>query len=266
MESTLEEGLLDLGFTPQEILAYLALLQKSPMTGYAVANTTGIKKYKVYEILESLVKKGCVAVSRTTAAQYVAIAYEDFVRRHRVQQERNRELALEACTAFAQTSESQDMLWSFYRKTDIFEQLCALIDSCNRSLLLKIWAQDIPFVESALETAHRRGVQLFVVVLGAYQNDTFPFFCYQEAVFGAEVHQYRTIKGEFDQGAVCCCSLSDQGQSYATWTSNPVLLMPIHASLGIDISIARLYEQATPAQQALWGADFFNIREKYMQR
>lgn len=59
MESAIK-SLVELGFSEDEAKAYCVLLEESPLSGYVVAQRTGIVRAHIYEILESLYRKGCV--------------------------------------------------------------------------------------------------------------------------------------------------------------------------------------------------------------
>ena len=59
-----------LGFTEYEAKVYLALLRHSPLTGYAVAQRSGVPRSKVYEVLNGMVGRGEVLVSYGEPTQY----------------------------------------------------------------------------------------------------------------------------------------------------------------------------------------------------
>lgn len=48
----------ELGFSPYEARCYAGLLGAGPLTGYAVAKSTGVPQPKVYETLRRLVARG----------------------------------------------------------------------------------------------------------------------------------------------------------------------------------------------------------------
>jgi HTH-type transcriptional regulator, sugar sensing transcriptional regulator len=67
------QRLRELGFSQYEAQAYVGLLGREPLTGYALANVTGIPQPKVYETLRRLTAKGVVAVMEGEPARFVAI-------------------------------------------------------------------------------------------------------------------------------------------------------------------------------------------------
>ena len=68
------EQLVELGFSHYEARAYLGLLGQDPMTGYALANLTGIPQPKVYETLRRLVHKRAVVQAGDDPARFVAVS------------------------------------------------------------------------------------------------------------------------------------------------------------------------------------------------
>lgn len=267
MNSKIIENLKRLSLTEQEAIAYMVLLMNSPMSGYAVALESKIPKSKIYEVLESLIKKGAVAISRSTSSQYIAIPYENFLERYRAQQAQHRSTALSAYESYSMylenAKDNANMIWNIYRIQDIYAQLSNLIDASEKNIMMKLWAKDIQFLEKSLEGAFRRGVKLYLIVMGKYENSLFPCNNYTSLVFDSEHQPYRSLRAEFDEKTICCCSIVENGQSYAAWTTNPILLRPVHASLISDMSIFQLYTAASTEQQALWGEDLINIWKHY---
>jgi sugar-specific transcriptional regulator TrmB len=74
------QRLIELGFSQYEARAYVGLLGREPLTGYALSNVTGIPQPKVYETLRRLTGRGAVAAmegeparpARTGSAQRTA--------------------------------------------------------------------------------------------------------------------------------------------------------------------------------------------------
>jgi sugar-specific transcriptional regulator TrmB len=67
------EQLAELGFSHYEARAYVGLLGAEPMTGYALANRTGIPQPKVYETLRRLEGKEAVIRVGDDPARFVAV-------------------------------------------------------------------------------------------------------------------------------------------------------------------------------------------------
>ncbi len=61
--------LIELGFSQYEAQAYVGLLGREPLTGYALANVTGIPQPKVYETLRLADREGRGRGHRLRAGQ-----------------------------------------------------------------------------------------------------------------------------------------------------------------------------------------------------
>ncbi|MDA4896313.1 TrmB family transcriptional regulator, partial [Streptomyces sp. MS2A] len=77
MKENILDVLKNLNFTEYESKAYLALLEESPLTGYAVAKKSGVPRSKIYEVLESLVIRGDIFVSYGNTPQYIPVPAKD---------------------------------------------------------------------------------------------------------------------------------------------------------------------------------------------
>ncbi|TQM36830.1 transcriptional regulator [Pseudonocardia cypriaca] len=73
------EQLTELGFSQYEARAYVGLLGAEPMTGYALANRTGIPQPKVYETLRRLEAKNAVGRVGDDPARFVAVPAEQLL-------------------------------------------------------------------------------------------------------------------------------------------------------------------------------------------
>ena len=67
------QRLIDLGFSQYEAQAYVGLIGREPMTGYALSTITGVPQPKVYETLRRLAAKGVVATTGGDPVRFAAI-------------------------------------------------------------------------------------------------------------------------------------------------------------------------------------------------
>lgn len=80
--SALEPLLQQAGFTDYEARAYIALLQKSPQTGYELAKHSGIPRANIYGVLQKLESRGAaVKVVSPDAVRYNAVSSELVIQR-----------------------------------------------------------------------------------------------------------------------------------------------------------------------------------------
>ena len=67
------QHLIELGFSQYEAQAYVGLIGREPLTGYALSKVTGIPQPKVYETLRRLTAKGVAAAMEGEPARFVAV-------------------------------------------------------------------------------------------------------------------------------------------------------------------------------------------------
>ena len=262
MKEELIQCLGRLNFTEQEAMVYLCLLEEPPATGYAIAQKTGILRSHIYEVLESLLRKGCIMVSKSTPPQYAAVPYRQYLERYAAQRNTSRSLALQAVRDYQAAQAAQDVIWNLFFNKDILSTAASLIQDSESYILLKLWAKEADVLADELAKAWKRGVRLFVITFGEPEKRNFPHYAYRQNEQTDD--SVRQLKGEFDGKHVLYGELSDVSHSFASWTSNPILKQPIHTSLVYDLSVMNMY-QADEFGSLLsrFGADLARLRNSF---
>ena len=72
--------LVELGFSEYEAKAYVALLRKSPVTGYELAKLSGVPRSMIYEVAGKLTARGAAMTLRKDGAiQYAPVPAEELL-------------------------------------------------------------------------------------------------------------------------------------------------------------------------------------------
>src|SRR5512136_763032 len=72
--------LVELGFSEYEAKAYVALLRKSPVTGYELAKISGVPRSMIYEVAGKLTARGAAMTLRKDGAvQYAPAPAAEFL-------------------------------------------------------------------------------------------------------------------------------------------------------------------------------------------
>lgn len=265
MKEDLIRHLTKLNFSEQEAMVYLCLLEDSPATGYAISQRTKIPRSHIYEVLESLRRKGCVMVSKSTPPQYAAVPYRQYLDRYAAQRNTNRSLTLQAAKDYMATEAAQDVIWNLFFNKDILNTADRLIRESKNYILLKLWAQEADVLAPSLAEAQKRGVRLYIITFGTPKTSSFSHYTYE---LTADMDDSaRQLKGEFDGMHVLYGELSDVSHSFASWTSNPILKQPIHTALVYDLSLANMYKaDSSGSLLARFGADLAGIRSAFGSR
>ncbi len=161
--------LIELGFSQYEAQAYVGLLGREPLTGYALANVTGIPQPKVYETLRRLTAKGVVAAIDSEPARFVAVPADQLLAdlansfRERLAGAQ-RELA---SAAQPPGVNGYRVLRSFPSWPAIEEHTVELIDGSRRHVYVSVNCPDPEVIGAAIDRADARGVVCDVLHFGA---------------------------------------------------------------------------------------------------
>ncbi|MGM9671390.1 MAG: TrmB family transcriptional regulator [Oscillospiraceae bacterium] len=258
------ESLVALGLTEDEARVYCTLLEESPLSGYAIAQRTNIVRAHIYEVLESLYRKGCVTVTYGKIAEYAAIPHRQMLENYARNSCGNRSEAVRQVLAYQQNCQQHDVIWNIHQKQDVYNMLSQMIVESSDYILMKIWAKDLKEIETAVAAAAASGVELHLVVLGAYETESFPFFCYPDLQEARDGTPYRAISAAFGNREVLCGNLSDSEECFCARTKNYCLRIPVYGDLLFDLDLSERYVRDGEHLTKRFGGDLMALRKKYM--
>lgn len=166
-QSEAVQRLIDLGFSQYEAQAYVGLLGREPLTGYALSNITGIPQPKVYETLRRLSAKGVVAAMEGEPARFVAVpagqllaGLEDSFRARLAGAQR------ELARATEEPGAGYRILRTLPDWPAIEQRTVELIDGSHRHVYLSVNYPAPEAIAAALLRADERGVACDVLHFG----------------------------------------------------------------------------------------------------
>lgn len=166
-------NLVELGFTQYEARAYVGLLGKEPMTGYALSNATGIPQPKVYETLRRLTRKGIAVAIEGEPAKFVVLPPAQVL--WRLDIEFRRRLADAELELMRESQTDGEPQFRFFRSLDKWTEIehlaIELIDSAARHIYVSMNCATPGAIVEALQRADARGVQSDVLYFGAVELD-----------------------------------------------------------------------------------------------
>jgi sugar-specific transcriptional regulator TrmB len=148
-----------------EAKAYLALLQQSPLTGYAIARISGVPRSKIYEVLNSLVERGDALISYGEPIQYAQPPHE-LIESRRLTTERQLAEAEQGLKEFTQQKTPTDLIWDIRGQEEILYRVHEVITRAREQILLQIFAEDVEEIRDDLEAAAQRGVAITIMAYG----------------------------------------------------------------------------------------------------
>ena len=162
------QRLIELGFSQYEAQAYVGLLGREPLTGYALSKVTGIPQPKVYETLRRLSARGVVAATEGEPARFVAVPAEQLLAdlegsfRARLAGAQ-RELA---DATQAPGASGYRVLRAFTSWEAIEERAVGMIDGSRRHVYVSINCPAPQLIAAAIERADGRGIVCDVLHFG----------------------------------------------------------------------------------------------------
>jgi sugar-specific transcriptional regulator TrmB len=264
MREDLSKLLNHLGFTEYEAKAYLALLQQSPLTGYAIARVSGVPRSKIYEVLGSLVDRGDVLVSYGEPIQYAPRPPKELIETRRQTVEKQLAEAEKGLKEFTDQKTPTDLIWDIRGRAEIFYRVREVIGRAKGQLLAEIWEEDVVEIRDVLEAAAQRGVAISIV---AYGHPDLPFArVYSHEPGAAEIAEEfggRWVIVSIDGREIVAGIVSMGKDSRAAWSAHLGIAMPITEQIKHDIYIAILLNRHRDILEASFGPALRDLREQF---
>ncbi len=254
----------ELSFTEYEAKAYLALLEKAPLSGYAVSLNSGVPRSKIYEVLGGMVARGDVMISQEDTPLYLPLAPQELLAQRKQRAERTFEEAREALEQYVGSSQQRAGIWNIAGREAILNRVRECVKNARHRVLIEVWAQEACELEGALREAAQRGVEVLVVAYGAVAWDfatVYPHDLDQEitAEYGGRWLVFSVDDREIVAGIV---SLGED--SRAAWTTHPGLIMPITEVIIHDLYIMEIMRAFRPELEARFGRDLIDLRRRFI--
>ena len=165
------ELLKNLQLTESEAKVYVALSQYGPQTGYEVSKTSGVPRSKVYNILESLEKRGIVCFSQTKRAKLYKAESIDMVcslMENTIQETRTklkREIELDSYLR------EDEQIWELNDWNLVKVRCLELLKQSQKQVLIQLWSQELnDEIEHALAEVQRRLKEVLIILYDEKQE------------------------------------------------------------------------------------------------
>jgi len=155
-----------LGFSEYESRAYVALLQKNPVTGYELSKLSGVPRSMIYEVLGKLTARGAaLSLPAKGTTLYAPVSYSELLdrmqREHQDLIRRTRE-----DLASLSTGSELDVVWNIKGADNIVAKAQEMIRQAQTSLHLALLPATFALLEPALGESVTSGVQVVLYATG----------------------------------------------------------------------------------------------------
>jgi len=154
------DRLVRLGFSEYEAKAYVALLRKSPATGYELAKLSGVPRSMIYEVLSKLTARGAaMTLHQKGATKYAPVPAEEFLDQlHREHEKLTGSLKADL-SALASPADLE-YIWNIEGHDNIIAKAIEMIERAESSIYLALVPDTCRELRPALEEAIERGVRV----------------------------------------------------------------------------------------------------------
>lgn len=263
MKKEITQILQGLHFTEYEAKAYLALLEKAPLSGYAVARLSGVPRAKIYEVLDGMVARGDVIASYSETVQYAPLPPRVLLQQRKKAAETAFQIAEQELEAYAASTLDRELIWDIAGREEIFERARDVIGRAQQRVMLHIWQEDASALREVLAAAAERGVEVFVI---AYGEPDYPFARVYHHDLTEEFMQERGGRWlvlSSDQREIVAGIVSLKDACRAAWSSHPGLVAPITEQIKHDLYIMEMLAKHRDILEETFGPKLIRLREQF---
>ena len=165
------ESLQRLGFSEYEARAYIALVRRSPMTGYELAKEAGIPRPNVYPVIDKLAERGAVLMQESSSGtRYAAVAPRQLMERVGKAHERLLDSTISSLEALETPAEPESVLTA-RGYSALLEHARSAIHNAKSDVLIALWPNEARLLQSDVAEAEARNVRVTMLCMYACAND-----------------------------------------------------------------------------------------------
>ncbi|AEF25192.1 TrmB family transcriptional regulator [Streptococcus parauberis] len=250
------------GYTESETNIYLSLVENGSMTGYEVSKKSGVPRSKVYNNLETLVKKGVVLVNKSEPKIYSAISPEEFV--SMLKQTTLGDIQyLDDHLSDIKEKEDDTLLWQLENKEAVQHKILYMIEHAKESLYIQIWEESLsPTIIQALKEAEARLEGFVCILFSPSGHYTLPFKRFYP--HGFETDKLEDMGGRWvnlicDDDIVLFGTLDDTCD--VIWSHNKAMRLLAKEYVKHDAYTLKIIQEHGQELARAYGNDFEGIRK-----
>lgn len=252
-----------LNFTEYEAKAYTALLEKSPLSGYAIALSSGVPRSKIYEVLNGLVERGEVFVSHEDPALYTPLPPHELISNRKRKAAATFDEASKYLEVFHSTMQNRDNIWNITGYDSIIGRIKESIKGANSRILLEIWQEDAELLKDELREVSATGVEIIIVSYGDVAWDFAAVYPHDASDEITLEYGGRWVVLSVDDIEVIAGIVSLGEDSRAAWTMHPGLVMPITEVIVHDLYIMEMLKEHRPILESSFGPNLIELRKRF---
>ncbi len=162
MSESLLEKLGKIGFSEYEAKAYVALLGKSPVSGYELAKLSGVPRSMIYETVGKLVARGAaMTLPKEGGAKYAPVPAADFLDQLHREHAALTTTLKDDLTALS-AAPDLEYVWNIEGHENVMAKAIEMIEQAKGQIYLALLPETFLALQTALVTAVQRGVRVVI--------------------------------------------------------------------------------------------------------
>ncbi len=212
------QRLTGLGLSLNEAMIYVALLEKSPLTGYEVAKRCHLARGSIYTMLEKLVQKG--SVQKTIDNKYLAVDLDQFIK--------DRLSYFSDCADYLKSNfkalnlmESYETMFHICGHDNILRHVKEMITNAKIEISLTAFKEELNELRDFLILAQKRNIKLRIMSFGNFDLSGIDIVSHsrEDWIFKKVKGRYLTVVKDMEEGLIG--SLDGTENCIASWSKNP---------------------------------------------
>ncbi|WP_251862581.1 helix-turn-helix domain-containing protein [Clostridium sp. Marseille-Q2269] len=251
------------GFTESETKVYIALLKNGPGTGYEISKNSSVPRSKVYNILEILMDKGCIVVSKKEKPiNYAPIPVEEFIeniKHHTSAILDEVKVELENCNSKIDL----DQMWYIRGYENIFSKCRNMIDNAKNDVYIQVWKEDLKEVETEIKMAEEELSKILIILYSMNQDYTSEIKNYYR--HGFEKDKLEEIGGRWitlvvDSNEMVFGHIQSEKNAEVIWTKSASMVFLAKENITHDAYCLRLIESLGDTLKDKFGDNLEGVR------
>lgn len=255
------------GFTEYESKVYISLLKNGKASGYEISKNSSVPRSKVYNILEILIKKGCVVQTKNTnPIYYEATPIGEFVESigHKYS---NALKSIEDELNEYDRKIDMDSMWHIEGYDNTFNKCRHIIKNTKSELYIQIWEEDYKEVQKELEDLELSGKKLLLIF---YSKNNYKLNIKNFYFHGFEDEKEKDFGGRWinivsDSNSVVFGHIKNTKNTEVIWTESNSLIFLAKEYIKHDAYTLKIIEKFGKDLEEKYNYthdDFRNIFEK----
>ncbi len=253
-------------FTESETKVYISLLKNGSGTGYEISKNSSVPRSKVYNILEMLIDKGCVIVSKqTNPLNYSAVPINEFIENIKFNVQDNLSAVKEELKSYKQTMDLES-LWYIKGYKNIFNKCKHIINKAKHEVYVQVWKEDIEHIINELSRVETRLDHVVIILYSSNHDYNINLQHYYKHGFEEEKLKEsggRWINIVVDAKEMIFGHIQNEKNAEVIWTQSTPMVFLAKENTSHDAYCLKLIDSLSEEAKREFGAGLKGIRNIY---